>query len=186
MSKASKIVAISVSALALTTIAGWPLYVSPKVDEPQSADAVVVLGGAHDGREEVGLELVRRGYAPRIIFSNPYSDNDKKMQSICNGSFDFPVDCFVPAPSTTEGEGLEIERLARLNGWTTVIAVTFVPHISRARFIISQCYSGELLMVASRPDLSIGTWAYNYVYQTAGYLRNLRAGCADSRFSAAR
>ncbi|TSD46042.1 YdcF family protein [Rhodococcus sp. KBS0724] len=177
MSKASKIVTISVCALALTTAAGWPLYVSPKIDEPRVADAVVVLGGAHDGREEVGLDLVRRGYAPRIIFSNPYRDNDKKMQSICGGSFDFPVDCFVPSPSTTEGEGLEIDRLARLNGWKTVIVVTFVPHISRARFIISRCYSGELLMVASRPDLSIGAWAYNYVYQTAGYLRNLRAGC---------
>lgn len=165
------------SVLALTTVAGWPVFVSPKIDEPQPADAVIVLGGAHDGREEVGLDLVRRGYAPRIIFSNPYGDNDKKMQSICHGSFDFPVDCFVPAPSTTEGEGFEIERLAQLHGWKTVIAVTFVPHISRARYIISQCYSGELLMVASRPELSIGTWAFNYVYQTAGYIRNLRKHC---------
>ncbi|MDI9917082.1 YdcF family protein [Rhodococcus sp. IEGM 1379] len=177
MSKVSKAAAVSLSVLAMTAIAGWPVYVAPKLDEPHAADAVVVLGGAHDGREEVGLDLMRRGYAPRIVFSNPYGNNDKKMRSICDGSFDFPVDCFIPSPSTTEGEGFEIERLARLHDWNTVIVVTFVPHISRARYIISRCYSGELLMVASRPELSLRTWAFNYVYQTAGYLRNLRAGC---------
>ncbi|MDV6275296.1 YdcF family protein [Rhodococcus erythropolis] len=172
-----KIAGIPLSLLALGAAAGWPVYVSPKIDAPRSADAIVVLGGAHDGREEVGIELMIDGYAPRLIFSNPYGDNDKKMRSICEGSFDFPVDCFVPSPSTTEGEGFEIERMANANGWKTVIVVTFVPHISRARHIISQCYQGELVMVASRPELSIGTWAFNYVYQTAGYVKNLFSHC---------
>lgn len=172
-SKALKISGASLSALTLVTIAGWPVYVAPKIDTPRTADAVVVLGGAHDGREEVGLELMKQGFAPRIVFSNPYGDNDHTMRSLCKPAVDFEVDCFVPSPSTTEGEGIEIERLAQLHNWHTVIVVTFVPHISRARFIISQSFSGELLMVASRPDLPIGIWAFNYVYQTAGYLRNV-------------
>lgn len=168
-----KIAGVSLSVVALVAAAGWPVYVSPKTDAPRRADAVVVLGGAHDGREEVGLDLVERGYAPRIIFSNPYGANDKKMRSICDGVYAVPVECFVPAPSTTEGEAREIERLASRNGWTTVIVVTFVPHLSRARYIVSQYYHGELLMVPSRPDLPLRAWVFNYVYQTAGYIKNV-------------
>jgi hypothetical protein len=49
--------------------------------------------------------------------------------------------------------------------------VTFRPQISRARFILEQCFDGNLIMVASPAHLSPPRWAYEYVYQTAGYVR---------------
>jgi hypothetical protein len=53
----------------------------------------------------------------------------------------------------------------------TVIVVTFRPHISRARFILKQYFDGDLIMVESPAHLSIAQWAFQYVYQTAGYVR---------------
>jgi hypothetical protein len=52
-----------------------------------------------------------------------------------------------------------------------VIVVTFTPHISRARFILEQCFDGDLIMVASPPQPSVPRWAYEYAYQTVGYLK---------------
>lgn len=37
-------------------------------DEPASADVIVVFGGGGGGRIQRGLELLRQGYAPRILF----------------------------------------------------------------------------------------------------------------------
>jgi hypothetical protein len=68
--------------------------------------------------------------------------------------------------------------LAQQHGWRTVIVVTFLPHISRARFILEQCFTGDLVMVPSPADISVPAWAFQYVYQTAGYLRAVaQPGC---------
>lgn len=68
-----------VGGLTAITAAGWPVYVDPVIDTPEMADAIVVLGGDHDGREEYGLSLAEQGYAPQIIFSNPYRSNDPRI-----------------------------------------------------------------------------------------------------------
>lgn len=112
-----------------------------------------------------------------MFFSNPYGRDDARMNRICHGGYAFRVDCFTPAPSTTAGESVEIARLAAENTWKRVIIVTFVPHASRARYIVQKCYPGELTVVANRPDLSPLLWAYNYVYQSAGYARTLVTRC---------
>ncbi|MGC0362815.1 uncharacterized SAM-binding protein YcdF (DUF218 family) [Rhodococcus sp. 27YEA15] len=153
------------------TAAGWPVYVNPVIDVPEKADAIIVLGGDHDGREEYGLSLAEQGYAPQIIFSNPYRSTDAKMNAICGGTYDFELSCFKPDPSTTRGEGQEIRRRAQAQGWTRIIVVTFVPHVSRSRYIISRCWDGEIDVVADRKPLPVWVWAANYVWQTAGYVR---------------
>jgi hypothetical protein len=79
----------------------------------------------------------------------------------------------VPQPRLTERG-----RLATEQGWRTVIVVTFRPHISRARYILEQCFDGQVIMIESTTDLSAGYWIWTYVYQTAGYIRAaLQAGC---------
>ena len=71
-----------------------------------------------------------------------------------------------------------MRRLASQNGWRTIIVVTFQPHISRARFILDQCFDGDLVMVASPAQLSVPKWAFQYAYQTAGYVRAVsQPGC---------
>ena len=86
--------------------------------------------------------------------------------------------CTVPDPPTTKGEGRELRRLAPEHGWRTVIGVTFRPHISRTRFILEQCFDGDLVMVASPAHISLPRWAFEDVHQTEGYLRAvLLPGC---------
>jgi len=68
--------------------------------------------------------------------------------------------------------------LAGQYGWRTVIVVTFRPQISRARFILEHCFDGDLVMVSSPAHIRVPRWAFEYVYQTAGYLRAaLQPGC---------
>ncbi|UGT58318.1 YdcF family protein [Nocardia asteroides] len=152
----------------IVAVALWPVYVRPRTDEPVRADAILVLGGAHDGREELGLQLAAAGYAPRVLISNPY-ERSPLVNRICHGGYSFEVVCFDPSPRTTLGEGRELARLGV--GWTRVIVVTFTPHISRSRYILGKCWPGELLFADPKPHLSPARWAWDYAYQSAGYVK---------------
>lgn len=154
----------------------WPVYVRPRVDAPARADAILVLGGAHDGREKLGLRLAGAGYAPQVLFSDPY-ENSALMNRICHSRYSFQVTCLDPSPRTTRGEGRELAERAAAEGWRRVIVITFTPHISRARYILGKCWDGEILMVDPRPRLSVGRWAYDYFYQSAGFVKALFEDC---------
>lgn len=162
--------------LAVLVAALWPVYVRPRTDPPAPADAILVLGGAHDGREQLGLRLAREGYAPRVLFSDPY-ETSALMNRICHGRYSFEVSCFDPSPRTTRGEGRELARRARVEGWRRVIVVTFTPHISRARYILGKCWDGELLFADPQPRLSVLRWSYDYVYQSSGYAKAFFEDC---------
>jgi uncharacterized SAM-binding protein YcdF (DUF218 family) len=170
------ILASMVLAIVVFVAALWPVYVRPRVDAPARADAILVLGGAHDGREELGLRLAREGYAPRVLFSDPYRVSPL-INRICHGGYSFAVDCFNPDPPTTRGEGRELAAQARAGGWRRVIVITFTPHVSRARHILGKCWDGSILMVDAQPHISLGRWAFNYVYQSAGYLKAMTEDC---------
>ncbi|MFD6155057.1 YdcF family protein [Nocardia sp. NPDC060256] len=163
-----------VAAVIVTAL--WPVYVRPRTDTPAPADAILVLGGAHDGREQLALRLAHEGLAPRVLVSNPY-EHSAMINRICHGGYSFEVVCFDPSPRTTRGEGRELARLATANGWHRVIVVTFTPHISRARYILEKCWPGELLFADPEPRLSVARWTYDYVYQSAGYLKAAFEGC---------
>ncbi|WP_280468403.1 YdcF family protein [Nocardia cyriacigeorgica] len=169
-------VLVVVVLLAIVTAVLWPVYVRPQTEEPAPADAILILGGAHDGREELGLTLARDGYAPRVLVSNPY-EHSALVNRICHGGYSFEVECFDPDPRTTRGEGRYLARRARAEGWTRVIVVTFTPHISRARYILGECWSGDLLFVDPKPRLSPARWAYDYLYQSAGYVKAAFEDC---------
>jgi hypothetical protein len=164
---------LAVSAGVLWTAAivgGLPVYVRPQIDQLRRADAILVLGGYGKARYDFGLDLEAQGWAPAIVLSNP---------NFCGTPHpNLQLHCFVPDPPTTKGEAKELRRLAEQYGWRTVIVVTFRPHISRARFILEQCFDGDLILLASPTHISATRWAYEYVYQTAGYLRALlQPGC---------
>lgn len=165
--------------LIAAVIGGWPVYVRPQIDHLRHADAIFILGGP-SGRERwtVALDLLGRGWAPELVISTPASRDPRLVQWCTNPRLSFKVDCITPDPPTTEGEGRELRRLAEKYNWRIVIVVTFRPHISRARFILKPCLEGDLVMVASPAHLSVAGWAYQYVYQTAGYVRAaLEPGC---------
>ena len=153
-------------------IAGLPVYVRPQIDPLRHADAIMIIGGPGFRRYPFGFNLAAQGWAPNVVVSQPYGSGAPRLSRFCASRHrEFNLYCFEPDPPTTKGEGRELRRLASQYGWRTVIVVTFRPHVSRARFILQQCFDGSLVMVASPADLSVPRWAYEYVYQTAGYLR---------------
>ena|ERR1700739_280304 len=159
--------------------AGVPVYVRPQTDQLRHADAILILGGENYSRYPFGFELGAKGWAPNVVVSNPNGTNDRWLTRYCAAPHpEFHLYCFIPDPPTTKGEGRELRRLASQHGWRTIIVVTFRPHISRARFILKDCVDDDLVMVASPAHISVPRWAFEYVYQTTGYLRAvLEPGC---------
>lgn len=156
----------------IAVIAGLPVYVRPQIDPLRHADAILVIGGFGDDRYRLGADLSEAGWAPNLVVSNPVGAGYVWTQNYCDTPpAGVTVHCFNPVPPTTKGEGRELRRLAQQYGWRTVVVVTFRPHISRARYILEQCFDGDLIMVSSSPPISIARWAYEYIYQTAGYVR---------------
>ena len=177
--RAAYVVTALCTSLVIAVVAGWPVYVCPQVDQPRRADAVFVLGGADYGRYPFGFELGTQGWARTVVVSNPNGTDDPWLSETCRTpQAAFELICFSPTPATTRGEGQELRRLAAERGWSTVIVVTSRPHISRARFILARCFTGELVMVATPTPTSIKRWAFEYIAQTAGYIRAvLQPGC---------
>ena len=164
--------------LIAAVVGGLPVYVRPEVNPLRHADAILVLGGKGFSRYPFGIDLGMRGWAPKVVLSKPESDNEWLAKACKTPLSGFELDCFVPDPPTTLGEGRELRRLAERYRWRSVIVVTFTPHISRARFILQRCFNGELIMVASPTHISLLDWPIEYVYQTAGYVRaTLQPGC---------
>lgn len=167
------------AALALLVAgAGYPVYVRPQVDTVRHADAILVLGGDAAGpRYRYGLDLARQGWAPTLVLSNPYGGSQPFVDALCRTPQPrLRVECFVPDPHTTLGEGRALRRLAGERHWRTAIVVTSVPHVSRARYIIGKCFDGELVMAATPVHLGPVGWTAIYLYQTAGYLKFLLQG----------
>jgi uncharacterized SAM-binding protein YcdF (DUF218 family) len=158
--------------LTAAVIGGLLVYVRPQIDPLRHADAILILGGSGRHRYAFGLDLGLQGWAPKVVVSNPRGPDDPWLTKYCATPHPrLDLHCFVPDPPTTKGEGRELRRLAAQDGWRTVIVVTFRPHISRARFILEQCFDGDLVMVASPDHISLPRWAFEYVYQTVGYVR---------------
>jgi uncharacterized SAM-binding protein YcdF (DUF218 family) len=151
----------------------------PTVNRATHADAVVVLGPpTEDGRLETGLTLIKQGYASNLVISLN-SPKQWQARQVCE---DPPrgasVTCFTPDPATTQGEAQEIRRLAAAHHWSTAIVVTSTYHVSRARMILKRCFDGRLEVVAARSHISPLGWAYQFAYQTGGYLKAaISRGC---------
>ncbi len=180
MRRAAMIAAWSVVVIAVLAALGYPVYVRPQVDGLRKADAIVVLGGSASGaRYRLGIDLARAGRAPTLVLSDPYAGKDRFVSGLCGTpQAGLHIECFAPQPRTTRGEGREVRRLAAERHWDTVIVVTSVPHVSRARYIVGKCFDGSLIMVATPSHLGLLGWAVMYVYQTGGYLKSaLLGGC---------
>lgn len=153
---------------------GYRLFTVDHSDVLRKADAIVVLGGEHDGREDYGLSLARAGYADTVLISDPYwprTPEDALMDRVCGQPPPgIEVRCLRPEPSTTRGEAMFTARLARERGWSRIIVVSWRFHLVRARYIFRQCFGGDLVMrsVPRAYDFSPSMWGFTYGYQYAG------------------
>ncbi|MCJ0891950.1 YdcF family protein [Rhodococcus sp. ARC_M5] len=176
--------AIPVVLVSLIGVGGYVAFTKARVDPLTSADAIVVLGGEHDGREAYGISLAEQGLANTVVLSDPYGSADPTMKKACaTSSPQFEVLCIPPVPSTTRGEAIFTQELARERGWNHVIVVTWRYHLPRARYIFDQCFDGTVTM---RPtprayDFSLVEWEFTYLYQIAGFVKaGVQGPCDDS------
>ena len=170
--------------LFLNGATGTLLFARAKADPLKHADAIVVLGGEHDGREAYGLSLAEQGYAPTVLLSNPYSAKDKVMQKVCAPRRDIEVICQPPEPKTTRGEALFTRKFADDRGWKSVIVVSWRYHLPRARKIFDECFvtPGRTTIMRDVPrsyPYSVAQWQYTYLYQYGGWVKAAIQGACD-------
>lgn len=165
---------------------GYQLFYRDHSDPLRKVDAIVVLGGEHDGREDYGLQLAREGYTSTVLISDPYMNNHyhrtgaQLMQRVCSSSTaTIEVICFDPDPSTTRGEAMETQRLARQRHWHSVIVVSWRFHMVRARYIFGQCFDGDVVMrpVPRSYPSSLRYWSFQFAYQFGGLAKAAILGC---------
>jgi uncharacterized SAM-binding protein YcdF (DUF218 family) len=175
--RAVVIVAAVLFALAvLMGVCGVGLFTNAKVDPLQRADAVVVLGGEHDGREDYGIELARGGWAPTVVISDAYPENDPIMHRVCKPVPTIEVICARAPELTTRGEAQMMHQLAAERSWTKIIVVTWRYHLPRARLVFRQCFSPNsdavvMEAVPRRYDYSPARWQFIYAYQYAAFAK---------------
>ncbi|MDA2895454.1 YdcF family protein [Mycolicibacterium sp. BiH015] len=182
--------AMLVVLLFLNGASGTILFARAKADPLKRADAIVVLGGEHDGREAYGLKLAKQGYADTVLLSNPYPTWDKTMKAACEPRGDIRVICRPPVPSTTRGEALMTRELADRFGWNTVIVISWRYHLPRARKIFDECFSSATRHVIMRDVprvylFSVAEWQYTYLYQYGGWVKAEIVGCSDPSVASA-
>lgn len=134
------------------------------------ADAIVVLAGEHDGREEYGISLAQRGLASTVVLSNPYRSNDELMQRLCQARYyRIEVICDRPPQTTTRGEAMMARDLAVQRHWQRLTVVTWRFHIPRTRFVFGRCLpSGTVASYVAVPRqylYSVAVWELQYLYQ---------------------
>jgi len=165
---------------------GYGLATHTRVDALAPADAVVVLAGAHDGREVYGIELARQVGAHTVLLSNSYPPDDEVMRRICRAtSAEIEIVCRTPEPSTTRGEAIMARELADARGWQRIVVLTWRHHLPRARIIFGQCYSDDTDAIIVRhmpgkPDLRLHSLLYFYVYQYMATGKTLLLGDCDA------
>lgn len=161
----------AIGALAMVwAIAGIFLYVSPPADVPEHADVVFVLGPP-DQRMSYAEQLMQQGFAPTLAVSSPVGKDGKYEADICSAHRPYRIICFNPDPFTTQGEARALRDLSNQYGWKSANVLTAQFHVTRARVIVTRCYGGDLRMVAYRRPIPLTSWAYQYVYQTAAFVK---------------
>lgn len=174
--------AVVVVILAVVGISGYRLFTEAPDGQVQQADAVVVLGGEHDGREDYAITLARRVKAHTVLLSNPYAADDPVMKMLCDARVDgVDVICRAPVPGNTRGEAVMAREEAQRRGWQRIVVVTWRFHLLRARLIFSQCYSDEpgrvvVRAVPKQYNYPFAIWEFIYLYQYAGLAKAMVQG----------
>lgn len=166
-----------VLAVFLVLVVAWVLacdivVMHPRTDRPRAVDAILVLGPPDEqGRVDEGLRLAQQGYSHNVVISIA-NEAQRRAKGACGNPFaQLRIVCFEPDPATTRGEAREIARLAEENHWHSVMVVTSSYHISRARMIVNRCFDGDVTMIEAPGRTSWWRWPYQFVYQSAGYLK---------------
>jgi len=181
----SVVAALTVAVVGIVGISGQFVFAGAKEDALQPVDAVIVLGGEHDGRERYGILVAREIGAPHVLLSDPYSEIDEVMSQVCGSRpYGIEIICRRPKPPTTRGEAVMARRLGIERGWSRIIVVSWRFHLPRARVIFSQCYSddSDRIVVRAVPSsyrYPVWVWLYISFYQYAGLAKTAISGACN-------
>ncbi|PPG35641.1 hypothetical protein C5E10_03215 [Pseudoclavibacter sp. RFBG4] len=181
MRRAASIAGVAVALVIAVIAAGLPLFVFPSMDEPREVDAIVVLGPPREARIQVAQQLAADGYSDTIVIAvDDYGLDAAISIDACkaeagDGSTAPVTRCLIPEPFTTAGEALMVKRLAAAEGWESVMIVTSVTHISRARMIFTDCLGGGVLATDDGAGIDDSNWAWQYLYQSGAFIKALVA-----------
>jgi uncharacterized SAM-binding protein YcdF (DUF218 family) len=161
---------IAVAALTHTVWMAWMGAWLVHSDPPFHADVIVVLAGDPYGHRILkAAELVKNGFAPKVLVSGPpgfYDLHECDLAIPFVIRHGFPADWFIPAPhnahSTEEEARALLPELMKLHAHR-VIVVTSDYHTARARRVLSSDWPGiEMCMVAA-PDefFTVNGWWRN-------------------------
>jgi uncharacterized SAM-binding protein YcdF (DUF218 family) len=166
------VIAAIVGANVLITASGYFVFNRAASSPLEKADAVVVLAGEHDGREEYGISLAQRGLASTVVLSNPYRGTDESMHRLCTARYhNIEVLCDRPPLTTTRGEAMMASELAAQRHWHRLIVVTWRFHLPRTRFTFGRCLppgtTAAYVAVPRQYLYSLAVWELQYLYQYA-------------------
>lgn len=174
---------ISIVLIVLLLASGWTVRTLGSrlhYEDPLApADLIFVLGGMYLERAAEAGDLVREGWAPRILLSRPMSDgaeaalaarglaipsvSDIQRQTLMQmgvpaGSIDVVED----EQASTASESRDLRGRAATEGWTRVIVVTSKLHTARAALVLRRHFAGtgvQIIMRASRyDDTDVDRW----------------------------
>ena len=144
---------------AAVVVAAWLvlcafLFVWPDNDDPQQADAIVVLAGGRKARLNKALELVQRDVSDTLVISDGEAPGWPQANRLCDGGRrELEVLCFRPDPYSTWGEAEDVAALARRRGWQSIAVVTSTFHVYRADKLFERCFSGRVETVGAGSSL---------------------------------
>jgi hypothetical protein len=162
---------VALASLVGYVLVGLPFIVFPTVDDPpKHADVVFVLGPLSEQRIALAKRLLADHTVDHMMWSATITTH--AQYPLLQECWTTPgLVCERPSPATTEGEGQLLQKQAAANGWTSAIVITQTAHITRARAILSRCFSGRFSMLESG-DPPFGGWAYQYLYQTSATVKS--------------
>ncbi|KMO84408.1 hypothetical protein BST22_22125 [Mycolicibacterium chubuense] len=170
--------------LFLNGATGTFFFAHAQPDPLRKVDAIVVLGGEHDGREAYGLKLAEQGYAPTVLISDAYGPRDVVMEEVCKPRADVEVICKRSKLQTTRGEALMTRALAEQRGWRSIIVISWRYHMPRARWIFNACFASPSRSIVMRDvprsyPFSVARWQYTFLYQYAAWVKAEVQGSCD-------
>jgi uncharacterized SAM-binding protein YcdF (DUF218 family) len=133
---------------ALTSV----LFLWPPSDEPNSADAIVMLSGGSGDRLDEAVRLAEEGVAPVVVHAGNWDSRDARR--LCTRDQSFEVICLRPDPDNTRTEARAVAELAEDRRWQSIAVVTSTTHVTRAGILFRRCIEGDVQIVESRPDYS--------------------------------
>lgn len=145
------------------------MFIWPPQGMPAHVNAIVMLDGPGD-RIGTALTLAREHRAPVLVISlgTPHSSPDDVCRTRIAG---VKLVCFNPQPATTQGEAEFAGRLARRDGWHSIVLVTTTPQDSRARLRVGRCFTGKTYVVTA--PMSAYEWPYAIAYEWGATIKAL-------------